>query len=211
MSFRISASSRPRVEHGASSPAVRGAHARLGAVFLNHTSPPRPDCAGVAMVGLWLLSEPATASTCAATACAVCARFRSPLTSSLPRARCGASMLERCWRSTRPRRAHVLFIGALAGKLRSGRGRPCGRAAGDVFGGAPSILRVSPSRSATAPPARTALILASEPAFAGLFGWLLNEERLTATGWVGAALIMAAIVSVEIAPRLRPPRPLPEG
>ena len=62
-----------------------------------------------------------------------------------------------------------------------------------------------------APPARTALILASEPAFAGLFGWLLNDERLTTTGWLGAALIMAAIVSVEIVPRLRPPRPLPEG
>jgi drug/metabolite transporter (DMT)-like permease len=62
-----------------------------------------------------------------------------------------------------------------------------------------------------APPARTALILASEPAFAGLFGWLLNDERLTATGWLGAGLIMAAIVSVEIVPRFRPPRPLPEG
>jgi drug/metabolite transporter (DMT)-like permease len=62
-----------------------------------------------------------------------------------------------------------------------------------------------------APPARTALILASEPAFAGLFGWLLNDERLTVTGWVGAALIMTAIVAVEIVPRFRPPRPLPEG
>jgi drug/metabolite transporter (DMT)-like permease len=62
-----------------------------------------------------------------------------------------------------------------------------------------------------APPARTALILASEPAFAGLFGWLLNDERLSATGWLGAALIMTAIVAVEIIPRLRPPRPLPEG
>jgi drug/metabolite transporter (DMT)-like permease len=62
-----------------------------------------------------------------------------------------------------------------------------------------------------APPARTALILASEPAFAGLFGWLLNDERLTATGWLGAGLIMAAIVAVEIVPRFRPPRPLPEG
>ena len=60
------------------------------------------------------------------------------------------------------------------------------------------------------PPARTALILASEPAFAGLFGWLLNDERLTVIGWLGAALIMAAIVAVEIVPRLRPPRPLPE-
>lgn len=62
-----------------------------------------------------------------------------------------------------------------------------------------------------APPARTALILAAEPAFAGLFGWLLNDERLSATGWLGAALIMTAIVSVEIIPRFRPPRPLPEG
>ena len=62
-----------------------------------------------------------------------------------------------------------------------------------------------------APPARTALILASEPAFAGLFGWLLNDERLTVTGWLGAALIMAAIMAVEVVPRFRPPRPLPEG
>jgi drug/metabolite transporter (DMT)-like permease len=62
-----------------------------------------------------------------------------------------------------------------------------------------------------APPARTALILASEPAFAGLFGYLLADERLTATAWVGAALIMTAIVAVEIVPRLWPPRPLPEG
>jgi drug/metabolite transporter (DMT)-like permease len=62
-----------------------------------------------------------------------------------------------------------------------------------------------------APPARTALILAAEPAFAGLFGWLLNDERLSATGWFGAALIMTAIVAVEIIPRFRPPRPLPEG
>jgi drug/metabolite transporter (DMT)-like permease len=62
-----------------------------------------------------------------------------------------------------------------------------------------------------APPARTALILASEPAFAGLFGYLLADERLSAAGWLGAALILAAIVAVEVVPRLRPPRPLPEG
>ena len=61
------------------------------------------------------------------------------------------------------------------------------------------------------PPARTALILASEPAFAGLFGYLLAGDRLTGVGWLGAALIMAAIVAVEVAPRLRPRRPLPEG
>ena len=62
-----------------------------------------------------------------------------------------------------------------------------------------------------APPARTALILASEPAFAGLFGWLLADERLSALSLTGAALILIAIVAVEIVPRMRPPRPLPEG
>jgi drug/metabolite transporter (DMT)-like permease len=60
-------------------------------------------------------------------------------------------------------------------------------------------------------PARTALILASEPAFAGLGGYAFAGERLSLIGWVGAALIMAAIVAVELVPRLRPPRPLPEA
>jgi drug/metabolite transporter (DMT)-like permease len=62
-----------------------------------------------------------------------------------------------------------------------------------------------------ASPERTALILASEPAFAGLFGYLLADERLSALAWSGAVLIMAAILVVELLPRLRPPRPLPEG
>jgi drug/metabolite transporter (DMT)-like permease len=62
-----------------------------------------------------------------------------------------------------------------------------------------------------APPAQTALILATEPAFAGLFGYLLADERLSVAGWTGAGLILAAIVAVEVVPRLRPPRPLPEG
>ena len=62
-----------------------------------------------------------------------------------------------------------------------------------------------------ASPARTALILASEPAFAGLFGYLLADERLSAVSWVGAALILVSIVAVELVPRLRPPRPLPEA
>jgi drug/metabolite transporter (DMT)-like permease len=61
-----------------------------------------------------------------------------------------------------------------------------------------------------APPARTALILASEPAFAGLFGYLLNGDRLTALAWLGAGLITAAIVAVELLPRWRAIEPLPE-
>ena len=59
--------------------------------------------------------------------------------------------------------------------------------------------------------ARTALILAAEPAFAGLFGYLLQDDRLSAAGWLGAVLILGAIVAVDAIPRLRPPRPLPEG
>ncbi|MDQ4065324.1 MAG: DMT family transporter, partial [Actinomycetota bacterium] len=62
-----------------------------------------------------------------------------------------------------------------------------------------------------ASPARTALILASEPAFAGFFAYVLQGETLTALGWTGAASIMAAIVAVEVVPYLRTPRPLPEG
>jgi drug/metabolite transporter (DMT)-like permease len=62
-----------------------------------------------------------------------------------------------------------------------------------------------------APPERTALILASEPAFGGLFGYVLAGDRLSATAWLGAGLIMAAIVAVELVPRLRRPVALPEG
>jgi drug/metabolite transporter (DMT)-like permease len=55
-----------------------------------------------------------------------------------------------------------------------------------------------------ADPARTALILASEPAFAGLFGFLLAGDRLTALGWLGAALILGSIVAVELRNRPAP-------
>ncbi len=62
-----------------------------------------------------------------------------------------------------------------------------------------------------ASPSRTALILASEPAFAGLFAFLLADERLDAAGWTGAFLILAAIVTVEALPYLRRVGPVPEG
>ncbi len=62
-----------------------------------------------------------------------------------------------------------------------------------------------------ASPNRTALILAAEPAFAGLFGFILQDDRLSAVAWTGALLICAAIVLVDVLPRLRPVRPLPEG
>lgn len=60
-------------------------------------------------------------------------------------------------------------------------------------------------------PARTALILASEPLFAGIFGYLLAGDRMTTLGWIGGCLIVVAIVAIDAIPRLRPPRPLPES
>lgn len=54
-----------------------------------------------------------------------------------------------------------------------------------------------------ASPVRTALILASEPAFAGLFAYLLKGETLTLLAWFGAALIMVTVVAVELRPYLR--------
>ncbi len=47
-------------------------------------------------------------------------------------------------------------------------------------------------------PARTAIILALEPAFAALFAAWLLAERLDTRGWVGAGLILAAIYVVLI-------------
>ena len=60
------------------------------------------------------------------------------------------------------------------------------------------------------PPERVALILASEPAFAGLFAYLIKGETLAPLQWVGALLILGSIVAVELVPHLRPPQPLPE-
>ena len=61
-----------------------------------------------------------------------------------------------------------------------------------------------------ASPARIALILTSEPVFAGLFAFLLQGETLRPAAWVGAGLIMFAIITVEMVPRLRVTEPLPE-
>ena len=61
-----------------------------------------------------------------------------------------------------------------------------------------------------ASPARIALILASEPVFAGFFAYVLQGETLTLLAWLGAGLIMVAILVVEMVPQLRLAKPLPE-
>ena len=63
-----------------------------------------------------------------------------------------------------------------------------------------------------APPERAALIMAAEPAFAGLFAYALKGQRLSLGGWIGAGCILAAILLVELVPRRRRERlPTPEG
>jgi drug/metabolite transporter (DMT)-like permease len=47
-------------------------------------------------------------------------------------------------------------------------------------------------------PTRTALILVTEPAFGGLFGWLFAHEVLGVRGWAGAALVLAGMVTSEV-------------
>jgi len=186
----------------------------LGAVFLrHHVAPVAWIAAGVAMLGLWLLSGAggefelrgdglvllcafSLAAHILATASAV-KRFDVGALLAVQLGVVGFASLA---------------IAALAGQLERPEGATVWSAllVTSLVASALGFF-VQSFAQQHAPPARTALILASEPAFAGLFGWLLNDERLTATGWLGAGLIMAAIVSVEIVPRLRPPRPLPEG
>src|SRR5580693_6379876 len=50
------------------------------------------------------------------------------------------------------------------------------------------------------PPAEAALILSLESVFAALAGALLLDERLTAIGSLGCALILAGAVAAEIGP-----------
>jgi drug/metabolite transporter (DMT)-like permease len=47
-------------------------------------------------------------------------------------------------------------------------------------------------------PTRTALVLICEPAFGGLFAWILVGERLSAQGLAGAALILAGMAASDV-------------
>jgi drug/metabolite transporter (DMT)-like permease len=59
-------------------------------------------------------------------------------------------------------------------------------------------------------PTRTALILITEPVFAGLFGFLLAGEVLGVWGWVGSGLIFSGMLVSEVFGNLRRAKePLP--
>jgi drug/metabolite transporter (DMT)-like permease len=186
----------------------------LGAVFLGHRIPPFAWlAAAVSMVGLWLLSGAGGDFDLRGDGLVLVCAFSLAAhilatASAVERYDVGALLAVQLGVVG----FTCLAVAAVAGQLEAPEG-------GTVWS---ALIVTSLVASALgffvqsfaqrhAPPARTALILASEPAFAGLFGWLLNDERLTVTGWLGAALIMTAIVAVEIVPRFRPPRPLPEG
>ncbi len=55
--------------------------------------------------------------------------------------------------------------------------------------------------------ARTAVILTTEPVFAGLFGYLLAGERLGAVQYCGGGLIILALLLSELAPTVVPGPP----
>ena len=186
----------------------------LGAIFLRQSIPLVAwTAAGVAAVGLWLLSGAGTdfnfrgdglvlvcSFSLAAHILATASAVKRYDVGALLAIQLGVVGLV------------CLAIGAAAGDLEAPEGATVWSAliVTSLIASALGFF-VQSFAQQHAPPARTALILAAEPAFAGLFGWLLNDERLSATGWLGAVLIMTAIVAVEIIPRFRPPRPLPEG
>jgi drug/metabolite transporter (DMT)-like permease len=53
------------------------------------------------------------------------------------------------------------------------------------------------------PPSEAAVIVSMETVFAALAAYLVLGERLSAAGWVGAALMLAATLLVQLGPTLR--------
>ena len=88
-------------------------------------------------------------------------------------------------------------------RRRSPAGWPCrtgswsgarSRSRRSAAGRSPSSSRAG--LSAAPRPARAAVILAGEPAFAALTGWLIAGDRISPTGWLGAAIMLAAVFYV---------------
>jgi drug/metabolite transporter (DMT)-like permease len=50
------------------------------------------------------------------------------------------------------------------------------------------------------PPSDAAIIVSMESVFAALFGALILGERLNLSGWIGAGLVMAAVLVVQLVP-----------
>lgn len=76
--------------------------------------------------------------------------------------------------------------------------------AGILSSGLAFTLQVVAQRYTTAPQA--AIFLSSEALFAALFGMLLLGETITSIGYVGCAIIFAAMLLVELVPELTKPK-----
>jgi drug/metabolite transporter (DMT)-like permease len=71
-----------------------------------------------------------------------------------------------------------------------------------LFAGAAALVGQTWAQ-AHLPPTRTAIIMSMEPVFAGLFAVLLGGENATARMLLGGALVLAAMLIVELVPRRR--------
>ena len=71
-----------------------------------------------------------------------------------------------------------------------------------LFAGAASLLGQTWAQ-AHLPPTRTAIIMSMEPVFAALFAVLLGGESATARMLLGGALVLSAMLLVELVPRRR--------
>jgi drug/metabolite transporter (DMT)-like permease len=94
--------------------------------------------------------------------------------------------------------AGFLVIAAALGDLGVPRGRTVWAAllVTAVFASALAyLIQIWAQRRLSA--ARIALVFALETVFAGLFGYVLDGDRLGWLGWGGCALILAAIVLAE--------------
>jgi len=75
-----------------------------------------------------------------------------------------------------------------------------------VFGTAMAFFVQNVAQRFTSP-THVAIVFATEPVFAGIFGWLILGERLTVAQQAGAALILAGMLASEVGfPRRRPRR-----
>lgn len=185
----------------------------LGAIFLGHRAgAPAWVAAGVSAVGLYLLSgtgDVNLAGDLLVLGCAISFSFHILVTDPAVKAHDVRALLV----------VQLGFCGLMCLALAAGGGDLVVPTSASVWS-ALAITAVFASvlgfyiqayAQQHASPARIALILATEPAFAGFFAYLLKGEVLNAWGWVGAGLIMAAIVTVELIPHLRPVPPLPES
>jgi drug/metabolite transporter (DMT)-like permease len=71
-----------------------------------------------------------------------------------------------------------------------------------LFAGAAALLGQTWAQ-AHLPPTRTALIMSMEPVFAAFFAVTLGGESLTSRMLLGGALVLAAMLIVELVPRRR--------